>query len=32
LELGPGWWMTVYGMLGLVIVCLVLGIKNWGRN
>lgn len=32
LELGPGWWTTVYGMLGLGIVCLVLGIKNWGRN
>jgi hypothetical protein len=32
LELGPGWWMTVYGMLGLGIVCLVLGIRNWGRN
>ena len=31
LELGPGWWLTVYGMLGLGIVCLVLGIKNWGR-
>ena len=32
LELGPGWWLTVYGMLGLGIVCLVLGIKNWGRS
>ena len=32
LELGPGWWTTVYGMLGLGIVWLVLGIKNWGRN
>ena len=32
LELGPGWWMTVYGMLGLGVVCLVLGVKNWGRN
>ena len=32
LELGPGWWTTVYGMLGLGTVCLVLGIKNWGRN
>ena len=32
LELGPGWWMTVYGMLGLGVVCLVLGIKNWGRS
>jgi hypothetical protein len=32
LEMGPGWWMTVYGMLGLGIVCLVLGIKNWGRS
>lgn len=28
LELGPGWWMTVYGMLGLGIVCFVLGIKG----
>ena len=32
LELGPGWWMTVYGMLGLGVVCLVLGIRSWGRN
>ena len=32
LELGPGWWLTVYGMLGLGVVCLVLGVKNWGRN
>ena len=30
LELGPGWWMTVYGMLGLAVVCLVLGVR--GRN
>lgn len=32
LELGPGWWLTVYGMLGLGVVCLVLGIKNWGKS
>jgi len=32
LELGPGWWMTVYGMLGLAIVCLVLGIKGRSRD
>ena len=32
LELGPGWWMTVYGMLGLALVCLVLGIKGRGRD
>lgn len=32
LELGPGWWITVYGMLGLGAVCLVLAFKNWGRN
>ena len=31
LELGPGWWMTVYGMLGLGIVCLVLGIRGRSR-
>ena len=30
LELGPGWWLTVYGMLGLSLVCLLLGIR--GRN
>ena len=30
LELGPGWWITVYGMLGLALVCLVLGLR--GRN
>lgn len=28
LELGPGWWITVYGMLGLGLVCLILGIKG----
>ena len=28
LELGPGWWMTVYGMLGLAVVCLVLGVRG----
>lgn len=32
LELGPGWWMTVYGMLGLALVCLILGIKGRGRE
>jgi len=32
LELGPGWWMTVYGMLGLAVVCLVLGIRGRGRD
>jgi hypothetical protein len=32
LELGPGWWMTVYGMLGVGLVCLVLGIKGRGRD
>ena len=31
LELGPGWWLTVYGMLGLGIVCLVLGIRGRSR-
>lgn len=32
LELGPGWWMTVYGMVGLGFVCLVLGIRGWRRD
>ncbi len=32
LELGPGWWMTVYGMLGLAMVCLVLGIRGRTRD
>jgi len=32
LELGPGWWMTVYGMLGLAVVCLVLGIRGRSRD
>ena len=32
LELGPGWWITVYGMLGLGMICLVLGVKSWSRN
>lgn len=32
LELGPGWWMTVYGMLGLGVVCFVLGVKGRSRN
>jgi len=32
LELGPGWWMTVYGMLGLGLVCLILGIRGRSRD
>lgn len=32
LQLGPGWWMTVYGMLGLAVVCLVLGIRGRSRD
>lgn len=32
LELGPGWWMTVYGMLGLAVVCLVLGFRGRSRD
>lgn len=32
LELGPGWWITVYGMLGAAVVCLLLGIRSWGRE
>lgn len=32
LELGPGWWMTVYGIFGLGIVCLVLGIRGLRRD
>ena len=32
LELGPGWWMTVYGMLGLGLVCLILGIQGRSRD
>ena len=32
LELGPGWWMTVYGMLGVGIVCLILGIRGRRGN
>jgi MYXO-CTERM domain-containing protein len=32
LEMGPGWWMTVYGMLGLAVVCLVLGIRGRRRD
>ncbi|NBR64255.1 MAG: hypothetical protein EBT77_08145 [Verrucomicrobia bacterium] len=32
LELGPGWWITVYGMLGLAVVCLVLGIRGRVRD
>jgi len=30
LQLGPGWWGTVYGILGLGIVCLVLMIQGRG--
>jgi len=32
LELGPGWWLTVYGMLGLGVVCMVLGIRRRGGD
>ena len=32
LELGPGWWMTVYGMVGLGVVCLILGIRGRSRD
>jgi hypothetical protein len=32
LQLGPGWWITIYGMLGLSLVCLVLGIKGRERD
>jgi hypothetical protein len=32
LELGPGWWITVYGMLGLALVCLMLGIRGRSRD
>ncbi|NCZ95659.1 hypothetical protein EBZ02_00595 [bacterium] len=32
LELGPGWWITVYGMLGLGVVCLVKGIRGRVRD
>ena len=28
LQLGPGWWGTVYGILGLGIVCLLLMIQG----
>lgn len=32
LHLGPGWWITVYGMLGLAFVCLVLAARGRGRE
>ncbi len=30
LQLGPGWWGTIYGMLGLAVVCLIFLLKNRG--
>lgn len=32
LELGPGWWITVYGMVGIGIVCLTLGLRGQSRG
>jgi hypothetical protein len=30
LQLGPGWWGTAYGILGLGVVCLILMIRGRG--
>ena len=32
LQLGRGWCITVYVLLGLAVVCLVLGIRGRGRD
>ena len=32
LQLGPGWWGALYGMLGLAVVCLCVALRKQGGN